>query len=84
MHNLLPLVFLLACPVGMAFMMVFMGKGMSGSNKRETRRDEPSLLELKNEQARLHAQIERLEAARLGPSPSRAAPREPDLSEDRL
>lgn len=62
MGNVLPLLVLLACPVGMGLMMLFMGKGMFGSKKEEPqRRDEPSLLELKNEQARLHEQIGRLE-----------------------
>lgn len=61
MENVLLLLVLLACPVGMGLMMLFMGKGMFGSKEEPQRRDEPSLLELKNEQARLHEQIDRLE-----------------------
>ncbi len=61
-----PLLFLalLACPVGMGLMMVFMGRGMrmgGGSKKQETEHDESALATMKAEQARLAARIEELE-----------------------
>jgi hypothetical protein len=51
----------LACPVGMGLMMWFMSKGMkSGEGRAEP--DRPaSLEELRDEQARLSADIQRLE-----------------------
>lgn len=62
-----PLLFLavLACPVGMGLMMVFMGRGMrSGMQPKEpTKRDDEdtSLADMKAEQARLAEKIEALE-----------------------
>jgi len=55
----------LACPVGMGLMMVFMGRGMRGGAKqsggRDTAADADSLAEMKAEQARLAEKIEALE-----------------------
>lgn len=51
---------LLACPVGMGLMMWFMARGM-GDRKRDTKPG--SIDDLRAEQARLAAQIERLEDA---------------------
>ena len=55
----------LACPVGMILMMVFMGRGMRGGAKesdgRDTAADAHSLAEMKAEQARLAEKIEVLE-----------------------
>lgn len=65
MQDLLPILALLACPIGMGLMMLFMGKGMfSSKSKVETPLgpDAMSLRELKREQARVHEHIERLEA----------------------
>lgn len=61
MEGLLTTLVLLACPVGMGLMMLFMGRGMLGSKKDEPG-SRPSLAQLKSEQARLHAEVERLEA----------------------
>ena len=55
---------LLACPVGMGLMMVFMARGMRGkkdSAPPEPDRKERPLAELKAEQARLASRIEVLE-----------------------
>jgi hypothetical protein len=60
---LLPLA-VLACPLGMGLMMVFMAKGM-GSGKKDPHEAEPGELEaLRAEQQRLAAEVERLEHAR--------------------
>lgn len=65
METLLPLLALLACTIAMGLMMLFMGKGMTPHKDQEAQSpDAPSLAELKAEQARLHEQIERLEARR--------------------
>lgn len=69
MEGLLTALVLLACPVGMGIMMLFMGKSMMGSKKKETQ-GQPSLAELKSEQARLHAELERLEGRHGGRSPA--------------
>ena len=52
MENLLPLL-LLACPLGMAAMMFFMGKGM----KKPKAEAPATLADLKSHQARLDGQI---------------------------
>lgn len=58
-----PLLFLafLACPLSMGLMMWFMGRGMRG--KRNARRDEASLAEMRVLQARLAEKIDKLERA---------------------
>jgi Protein of unknown function (DUF2933) len=52
---------LLACPVSMGLMMLFMGRGMMGGKKGESRStekgSEPALEDLKAEQARLAEKI---------------------------
>jgi len=58
MENLLPLL-LLACPLGMAAMMFFMGKGM----KKPKAEAPASLADLKHEQARLDDRIAQLQAS---------------------
>lgn len=55
---------LLACPVGMGLMMLFMWKGMGGGKSRGTGSSVRSLPELKAEQARLAAKIDALEEER--------------------
>jgi hypothetical protein len=52
---------LLACPVGMGLMMWFMSKGMRSGEGRAEPESPASLEELRDEQARLSADIERLE-----------------------
>lgn len=76
MEHLLPLLALLACPIGMGLMMLFMGRGMASSKAKDPRRppEARSLAELKREQARLRDQIEGVERRdRHQPSASRAA-----------
>jgi hypothetical protein len=51
---------LLACPIGMGLMMVFMAKGMAGGTKKEES-DSSSVEELRAEHQRLAAEVERLE-----------------------
>lgn len=56
---------LLACPIGMALMMLLMGRGVLGGRRTEKRPDqaaEAELTELRTEQGRLAGQIEALEA----------------------
>jgi hypothetical protein len=52
---------LLACPVGMGLMMWFMSKGEKG-HRGHSSSEPASLEELRDEQARLRAQIDQLEA----------------------
>jgi hypothetical protein len=47
---------LLACPVGMGLMMLFMGRGM---RDRQASPDEPSLDDLRAEQRRIAAELKR-------------------------
>jgi hypothetical protein len=59
MEGVLVALAVLACPVGMGAMMWFMAKGMRGEPKEE---DRPASLEqLRSEQARIAAQLDRLE-----------------------
>lgn len=52
----------LACPVGMGVMMLFMGKGMMGGRKTAQPGDDSgSLADMKAEQARLAEKISALE-----------------------
>ena len=54
----------LACPIGMGVMMLFMGRGMKGGMKphdNHTKTDDGVLAEMKAEQARLAEKIEALE-----------------------
>ena len=70
--SLLPIVYL-ACPVGMGAMMFVMMRGSRGRSKAPDKPDRVSLADLKAEQARLAAEIDRLE--------SRAA-REPTMGDE--
>ena len=68
--SLAPL-FLLACPVSMGLMMWFMSRGMMGSKKSSEPAPRSTVEDLRAEQARLAAEIERREPA----TPSAAAER---------
>jgi hypothetical protein len=74
---------LLACPVGMGVMMLFMGRGMRGGMTQKkgggSDAEAPSLAQMKAEQARLAEKIEALEAQHSQPQATEPAnDREPD------
>ena len=72
MENLLPSLALLACPVGMGLMMWFMAKGM---RRPDSSQHSPrSLAELRAEQRRVDAEIERREQG-AADGPAKAARR---------
>lgn len=52
---------LLACPLGMGLMMLFMSKGMMGGKKEEGSGKNTSVEQLREEQQRLAAEVERME-----------------------
>lgn len=72
----------LACPVGMGLMMLFMGRGMMGGSKQRDDRDETgqnTLAAMKAEQARLAEKIDALEGKQPQAKPAeQATDREPD------
>lgn len=70
MESLAPLA-LLACPIGMGLMMWFMSRGMRA--ERHDAAGQQSVEELRAEQARLAAQIDRLEQAEDGSKPDHYA-----------
>jgi hypothetical protein len=73
---------LLACPVGMGLMMLFMGRGMRGMKQNDGRQRDAEgspLAQMKAEQARLAEKIETLEAQHSQPQATEPAnDREPD------
>jgi hypothetical protein len=76
----------LACPIGMGLMMLFMGRGMMGGMKqndsRQSDADGSSLAEMKAEQARLAEKIDTLEAQQS--EPQATEPSETDREPDRV
>ena len=68
---------LLACPVGMGLMMLFMSKGMKGDNKGEDQADADEVQRLRAEQKRLAADVERMQSER---PTERSEEREPAAS----
>jgi hypothetical protein len=61
MEGALIVIALLACPIGMGLMMWFMGRGMKREERAGEPAREPTVEELRSEQARLDARIERAE-----------------------
>jgi cytochrome c-type biogenesis protein CcmH/NrfF len=61
MENLLWLIPVLACPVGMVLMMFLMGKGMGMGRKSDEKESHQSVEELRSEQERMSEQIQSLE-----------------------
>lgn len=61
MEGLIYALALLACPVGMGLMMWFMGKGMNGKSAEKSRPESTSLADLRAEQERIAAEIDRLD-----------------------
>ena len=70
MSDLLVPLALLACPVGMVLMMLFMGRGMFGGSARQKAAAGPSddLAAMKAEAAELDGRIELLESRRAEPA----------------
>jgi hypothetical protein len=61
MEGALLTVAVLACPIGMGLMMFFMARGMKRTDDAVKPVREPTVADLREEQARLEAQIERVE-----------------------
>lgn len=61
MEGALPVLALLACPVGMGLMMWFMGRGMRSDEGRAKSGRPTSVETLRSEHARLGAELDRLE-----------------------
>ncbi len=64
MESALVLLAVLACPVGMGLMMLFMAKGMKGGKDAGKPQASASIDELRREQARLAAQLDSAERDR--------------------
>ena len=67
----------LACPIGMGLMMLFMGRGMMGGMKQKDSEEKEAgggpLAEMKAEQARLAEKIEALEGQQSQPKATEPA-----------
>jgi hypothetical protein len=61
MEGVLVTLAVLACPVGMGLMMWFMSKGMRRDKTADEPARQPTVEELRSEQAELEAKIERAE-----------------------
>ncbi len=67
METLIPVLALLACPVGMGLMMWFMAKGMRNEPSHGTGPGTTPVEHLREEHRRLGAEIDRLESQQPGP-----------------
>ncbi len=72
METLIPVLALLACPVGMGLMMWFMAKGMRNEPSRSQGPSTIPVEHLRKEHRRLGAEIDRLEGQQHGPVANRA------------
>ncbi len=61
METVLPALALLACPVGMGLMMWFMSKAMKPGRSERTAEPSTSVEDLRREQSRIAAEIDRLD-----------------------
>ncbi len=61
MEGILLTLAVLACPVAMGVMMLFMGKGSRARNAKPEGGEQPSVDDLRTEQRRIAAEIDRLE-----------------------